>query len=106
MSKTRFASSPVGVTATALAVLTIMVSGCATTPRETSVTDANRVASAKARPTAGCVNDTGSRIQRKDEQGKPDECRGPGRTYTQEDLQRTGDFNAADALRRLDPSIQ
>ncbi len=35
-----------------------------------------------------------------------DDCRNAGRTYTQEELENTGDFNAAAALKRLDPSIQ
>ena len=103
MSKTRFASSliQVAMSGSALAVLMAVVSGCASTPRDAAMTDANRVATAQAKPLTGCVNDTGSRIQR-----KPEDCRGPGRTYSDEDLERTGQFNAADALRRLDPSLQ
>jgi hypothetical protein len=29
----------------------------------------------------------------------------PGRTYSREDLERTGETNVADALRKLDPAI-
>jgi Flp pilus assembly protein TadD len=94
MSRTNFATSVL------IAALALSVAGCASSPREQSL-DAKQVASNQRAPsTAGCAGDTGSRIKPKE-----GECR-PGRTYTQEDLQRTGDINAADALRRLDPSIQ
>jgi hypothetical protein len=37
---------------------------------------------------------------------KPGECSAtPGRTYSQEDVQRTGQTNVGDALQMLDPSI-
>lgn len=50
---------------------------------------------------ADCAPRTASRIERKD-----DDCSiGPGRTYTQDDLRRTGAFSTAEALQRLDPSI-
>ena len=95
MSRTKFVSFAL------ITALTLGVASCATTPRQQSL-DATKVA-ANQKPVSmiGCTHDTGSRIQRKE-----NECSGPGRTYTQEDLQRTGDINAADALRRLDPSIQ
>ena len=100
MSKSRFAVS------TSAFLLLGLMAGCATTPRDAlSSLAGDKVASAKQeKPGAGCVNDTGSRIQRKDDD--KDACRNAGRTYTQEELERTGDFNAAAALRRLDPSIQ
>ncbi|MDP3294913.1 MAG: hypothetical protein Q8M37_09245 [Nevskia sp.] len=48
-----------------------------------------------------CVRDTGTRIK-----PKKGSCVGlAGRSYSAEELSRTGDINPADALRRLDPSI-
>jgi len=51
-------------------------------------------------PTAGCVADTATRIPVKEH-----DCAGFGRTYTQEDIQRTGQPDTAQALRLLDPSL-
>ncbi|MBU8975257.1 MULTISPECIES: hypothetical protein [unclassified Lysobacter] len=57
------------------------------------------------RPTAGCLKETGSNIRTRDPKtGKP-VCIGPGRSYTREQIDRTGQTDLADALRRLDPSI-
>lgn len=48
-----------------------------------------------------CVRDTGTRIK-----SKTRDCLGvAGRSYSAEELSRTGQINPADALRRLDPSI-
>jgi hypothetical protein len=55
-----------------------------------------------AKAKSNCVQETGSRIKRRDARG----CNGePGRSYDRDDLDRTGAIDAADALRRLDPSI-
>ncbi len=51
--------------------------------------------------TPGCVPDTASRIP-VNEHG----CAGFGRTYTREDIERTGATDAAQALRLLDPALQ
>jgi hypothetical protein len=48
---------------------------------------------------SSCLADTGSRISSK---GK---CRGTGRSYTSEDISRTGATTVGGALRLLDPSI-
>jgi hypothetical protein len=53
---------------------------------------------AKSDPT--CLADTGSRAP-----GLKGDCRGTGRSYTQFDLQRTGETDVGDALAHLDPSI-
>ena len=46
-----------------------------------------------------CVRDTGTRIAH-------DGCTAaPGRSYTREDLERTGSTNTTEALQRLDPSV-
>lgn len=48
-----------------------------------------------------CLRSTGSLIP-----PKPGHCLPVnGRSYSQEDLRRTGEINTADALRRLDPAI-
>ena len=46
-----------------------------------------------------CLTQTGSRISAK---GK---CRGAGRSYTSDDMKRTGATTVGDALPLLDPSI-
>jgi len=54
----------------------------------------------------GCVKDTGTNIRPRDPKtGKP-LCIGPGRAYSREQIDRTGQTNLADALRRLDPSVR
>lgn len=52
-----------------------------------------------------CLQHTGTRIQpSKTKQGR---CAlGPGRVYTSDDINRTGETSVADALRKLDPSIR
>ncbi|HUE47794.1 MAG TPA: hypothetical protein VMO54_01190 [Steroidobacteraceae bacterium] len=56
--------------------------------------------SAALAPTPGCVADTATRIAVKEA-----DCAGFGRTYTQQDIQRTGQSDTAQALRLLDPSL-
>jgi hypothetical protein len=68
--------------------------GCATHPA------ARTASTAGAQGTAGCVSETGSRIQH-----SPGSCTTFGRTYSGDDLQRTGEPNVGDALERLDPSL-
>jgi hypothetical protein len=57
---------------------------------------------AAAAATADCVRlETASRIPQ-----KPGTCSAvPGRSYSQADVERTGQFNVGDALQMLDPSI-
>jgi len=58
-----------------------------------------------------CLRDTGSHIKShaysKATDGKKytDCVNANGRVYTREDIERTGAFDTADALRRLDPAI-
>jgi hypothetical protein len=47
----------------------------------------------------GCVASTGTRLP------VSDKCAGPGRTYTQEDIDRTGATTAGEALRNLNPAL-
>ncbi|MEP6906626.1 MAG: hypothetical protein ABI858_01395 [Pseudoxanthomonas sp.] len=53
-----------------------------------------------------CLKHTGSRISpRADPQGR--KCiSASGRSYSKDDLDRTGEIDLADALRRLDPAIR
>jgi hypothetical protein len=68
--------------------------GCATTTPNANAKPAT--AAVAKDPT--CLTDTGSRIP-------GSKCRGYGRSYSNEDIDRTGQTNAADALALLDPSI-
>lgn len=52
-----------------------------------------------------CLRDTGSRIRHRSLQ-KQRCVSAPGRSYSREDLQRTGASNTADALRMLDPALR
>jgi hypothetical protein len=73
-----------------LAVLFVTVTGCAVAPR---ASDSRSTETAAASP---CMA-TASRIPSKD-------C-APGRSYSREDIARTGAPTTADALQMLDPSI-
>ncbi len=72
------------------ACLMAVLAGCATTPP-------NRTA--ETGPKAGCVA-TGSRVPL-----DKNECAAFGRSYSGEDLQRTGHIDTARALQSLDPAI-
>lgn len=56
-----------------------------------------------------CLKETGSRIpvaSRASSEREHRRCTGAnGRVYTREEIERTGEVDLADALRRLDPSI-
>lgn len=71
----------------------IWLAGCASSP-DTFVDGR----SAAIDRTCGLVS--ASRIERNDE-----DCGAPGRSYTQDDLRRTGALSTSEALQRLDPSI-
>jgi hypothetical protein len=51
------------------------------------------------KPKVGCTHDTGSRLPR------ADGCLGVGRSYSQDDISRTGQPSVGGALRLMDPSI-
>jgi hypothetical protein len=74
----------------------LMLASSAATSDE--ATPAPKKASAAAQ-NPSCLTQTGSRI---DGKGK---CRGTGRSYTSEDLRRTGKTTLGGALPLLDPSI-
>jgi len=70
--------------------------GCATTAENAKPKPAVSAATVKD-PT--CLTDTGSRL------AGNSKCRGIGRSYSNDDIERTGQTSAADALALLDPSI-
>jgi hypothetical protein len=76
------------------AVVSASALGCSTTPQPRPVTQAAATSSRL------CSVSTGSHLP------KPNECgASPGRSYSEEDIQRTGQTNVGDALGMLDPSI-
>ncbi len=80
-------------------IAALLTVGCATAPTEEAklaAANANKADAAKA----FCVQDTGTRIKQ-----SKDECLQSGRTYSRDEIERTGAFDAADALRRLDPRL-
>lgn len=78
-----------------LALVPVLLAGCAATSRPQPD---SRSASATTEP---CVLESASRIP-----ARSGGCSiTPGRAYSQQDVQRTGQTNAADALQMLDPSI-
>jgi hypothetical protein len=70
-------------------VLGMALFGCATT---------KPTATAAASNDPSCLTDTGSRVA-------SGPCRGFGRSYSNQDIQRTGQTSAADALSLLDSSV-
>jgi hypothetical protein len=76
------------------ALISVLLASCATTPQATPPTASDK------RPPVGCVSDTATRLQ-----VPAGECAGFGSTYTKEDMDRTGQVYAQDALRMLDPTI-
>ncbi len=60
----------------------------------------------KADEPAQCTRAPGSHIRL----AKPEDCakvaRGPYRSYSREDIDRTGETNLAEALRKLDPAFR
>lgn len=77
-------------------------------PAEPAAAPATQVADAAKEPLSEryCLRETGSRIvAHRDAKGQK-RCNAlPGRAYTREDLDRTGQVNIADALRMLDPAV-
>ncbi len=80
------------------AALALTLAACATPP-----VSPNKAAAANAKPPAGCVAQTASRIPVKDGSMA---CAGFGSTYTGDDLDRTGQIFVDKALSMLDPAIR
>ena len=76
-----------------------------TPPQDTVPADAKILVSGADKARASdrhCLRQTGSRVIRKD---KAACINAPGRSYDQDDIARTGAFDTADALRKLDVSV-
>jgi hypothetical protein len=82
---------------TAVVVAGLALCGCAATPQ--NVNSASPSSAVMAKDTY-CLTATGSRVK----VAQPN-CEGYGRTYTGEDIQRTGSPLTGDALALMDPSI-
>ena len=80
----------------AIASLLVLVA-CATTPSD--VKPSATAPSAVAQNSA-CLTETGSRIS-----DKKANCLAFGRSYSKDDIDRTGSTSAGEALQLLDPSI-
>ena len=78
-----------------LILAAVSLYGCATTADQTQ----SKPAVARTAKDPTCLTETGSRI------AGTSKCRGYGRAYSSEDIDRTGQTSAADALALLDPSI-
>jgi hypothetical protein len=73
----------------------LLLAACAATTQNVKPTVSAAVAQNPA-----CVTETGSRIP-----GDRGDCLAFGRSYTGDDIDRTGKVNVGDALQVLDPSI-
>lgn len=69
--------------------------GCAAMPRNPN----SEPPASAAIKDPNCLTETGSRVSSKSS------CRGYGRSYSYDDIQRTGSFFPGDALAILDPTI-
>lgn len=74
-----------------------LLAACASSPS----TAPDKAQAAATKPASGCVAQTATRIPVKD-----DQCAGFGNTYTQQDLQNTGQMYVGPALQMLDPSVR
>jgi hypothetical protein len=77
--------------------LTLCVAACATSP---ATSGTGRPRAAAKEPPAGCVADTATRIP-----VSPSDCVAFGSTFTYKDVKSTGETDAAQALRQLDPTV-
>ncbi len=82
---------------TSAIVAALILAGCATTAENAKPAAAASKLSAN---NSACLKDTG----RLTTPGRAD-CSATGRSYTSEDIARTGKTNAGDALALMDPSI-
>ena len=90
-------AEPVKQTARDAAPLSEVASSPATDAKDTPETGKAPLSETR------CVRSTGSRIRQRDARTA---CNGlPGRSYSKDDIDRTGHTNLADALRTLDPAF-
>lgn len=89
-------------------------SATSSTPSESSqvkVAPAAPMTAAEKSAESFCLRETGTHLHAivkvKSHSESAVQCaRDPGRSYSREDIARTGEINTADALRKLDPSIR
>jgi hypothetical protein len=81
----------------AMTVSLLVMAACTNTGPHAATASVNRNASV-AKTT--CVTQTASRIPR-----DPSDCDGFGRSYSREDIERTGATTAGAALRLMDPGL-
>jgi hypothetical protein len=79
--------------------LALCVAACASSPSTPGATT-SKAATAANLPPAGCVSGTTTRIPL-----SPRECAAFGHVWTEEDIQKTGATDTAQALRLLDPTL-
>jgi hypothetical protein len=112
---TAFAAVVLGVCAFGASAQTVSTDAQAQAQVAPAQVDATVSADAKATPddaaikrasNVGCVKDTGTNIRPRDPKTGKALCIGPGRSYSREQIDRTGQTDLADALRRLDPSVR
>jgi hypothetical protein len=81
-------------------IVGVIVAGVALFGCATTTPNANSKPATAAVKDPTCLTETGSRIS-----GGPSKCRGFGRSYSNDDIERTGSTSAGDALALLDSSI-
>ncbi|HVT35398.1 MAG TPA: hypothetical protein VHE37_07440 [Nevskiaceae bacterium] len=72
----------------AAAGLVLVLAGCAGNPPANQAADSH------------CIRDTGTRIPHEGCTSQP------GRSYTHDDIERTGAVDTGEAIRKLDPSVR
>jgi hypothetical protein len=82
-----------------LGVCLIVLAACASNPPAAPRNATAKAASSSGSP-LGCVNKTATRLPT-----SPDDCAGFGSSHSDVSLQSTGQTQAAEALRMLDPSV-
>lgn len=77
----------------------IVLAACASNPPAAPRNATANAASSSGSP-PGCVNKTATRLPT-----SPDDCAGFGNSHSQDALRSTGQVQAQDALRMLDPAV-
>ena len=98
--------SSITMVCVSMSAIALAAEGTATAQNSAQRADGDKPAveqSDKGVSKTNCITQTGSRLKSKDKNG----CNGlPGRSYTKADLDMTGATTLAEALQRLDPTVQ
>jgi hypothetical protein len=84
-------------------LLALCLLGSGVVAANVAIADDAKPTSPQAKPAApnhGCTRETGTRLRR-----NTDGCAGVGKSYSKDDVFRSGASNPAGALRLLDPSV-